>query len=254
MSEQQNHDEAWEMSVQDRAKAFSYPATPDIAAAVGRTLRPPQRRNSLRIMARAAILLILLSIALLFVPEIRASVLEFLRLGAIRIVPQTPAPTLSPSQPLSLLDLNSVASLEEAQEIFRLPIRLPTYPADVGAPDRIFVIEDPGTMIILAWLVPGTEDQIEMSLHMLRSEELADKYYPWEPEITSVNGRQAFWLVNAHVYDFFGTVGNQSTDWTRYVNMNVLIWEQDRITYRLETTVTLEEARQIAESLQEVTP
>jgi hypothetical protein len=253
MSQQQNHEERWETSIENRAKAFTYPATPDIAANVSKLLRPSHRRKNLKLMARAAAMLMLIFIALLFVPEIRAGVLEVLRLGAIRILPQNPTPTiiLSPPGPLSLLDLNPVASLEDAQDIFTFPIRLPT---NVRAPDRIFMIEDSGVMIIFVWLVPGTENQIEMSLHILRSESIADKYYPWDPETTSVNGSQAFWLVNAHVFDFYGTVRDERADWIRYVDMNVLIWERSLITYRLETDLTLEEAIQIAESLEESSP
>jgi hypothetical protein len=253
MSQQQNHEEGWETSVQNRAKDFSYPATPDIATNVGKLLRLAHHRNTLRLMARAAAMVILILIALLFVPEIRAGVLEILRVGAIRILPQNPTSTIvvSPPGPLSLVDLNPVASLGDAQDIFGLPIRLPT---NVRAPDRIFMIENSSAMIIFVWLVPGTENQIEMSLHILRSEDAADKYYPWQPEDTSVNGSQAFWLVNAHVFDFYGMVGDERADWTRYVDMNVLIWEHNFVTYRLETDLTLEEAIQIAESLQEVSP
>jgi hypothetical protein len=252
MSEQQNHEEGWETSVQNKAKAFSYPATPNIAANVRQRLRPSNRRNSLRWVARAAAMLVLIFIALMFVPEIRAGVLEILRLGTIRILPQNPTATTttSPLGILSLLELTPVATLEDAQEIFGLPIYLPT---SVRVPDRIFVMDDT-PIIVFVWLVAGTEDQIEMSLHLLRSQRFSDKYYPWDPEITSVNGGQAFWLVNAHILDYFGVEDDEHDDWRRYVDMNVLIWEHDSATYRLETNLNLDEARQIAESLEEVTP
>jgi hypothetical protein len=41
-------------------------------------------------------------------------------------------------------------------------------------------------------------------------------------------------------------------DIRRLIDGHVLIWEEDGITYRLETGVTLEEAVKIAESLQEM--
>jgi len=78
-------------------RAFSYPATPDIARAVTRRLgaHPARRptRSPARRLAWALVVVIVLLAGLLAVPPVRAQILEFLQIGVIHIFLTQPTPT-----------------------------------------------------------------------------------------------------------------------------------------------------------------
>src|SRR3990172_9350635 len=173
----------WEARLRATAGVLPYPSTPDVAGAVRRRLaadsaRPAQRPFVTRRprLAWAMAVVVLLVAGLLAVPEVRAGLLQFLRIGAVRIflVPPTPTPseaevivsalpgtgtlaptaTLHPTPPLvsSLLDLAGETTLEDARTRFGFPIALPAYPAGLGPPDRVFLQNFGGPMVVLVWL------------------------------------------------------------------------------------------------------
>ena len=135
--------------------------------------------SSSRKLAWTLAILLLTFISLMAVPTVRAAVIEFIQIGVVRIFPsnepmpnQTPEPqTTQTAVPTSLIPfLESIAgetSLEEAREIARYPIALPSYPADLGEPDRVFVQEAAEAMVILVWADQGNPQQVEMSLHLI---------------------------------------------------------------------------------------
>src|SRR5439155_27264571 len=100
--------ELQEAQLRRAAREFVYPPTPDIAGAVRQRLEgerlparrlapalPGQRRRLAWIAVAATVAVLLVSI--LAVPEVRAVVQEFLRIGTIRIVPATPTPPGAPT-------------------------------------------------------------------------------------------------------------------------------------------------------------
>ncbi len=138
-------------------------------------------------------------------------------------------------------------TLESARNIVDFPIPLPTYPADLGQPDRVFVQDAGGWMVILVWIDPQQPDQVQMSLHLI--EEGSWTIQKYQPEIiqeTTVNDQRAIWTVG----DYPLILRNGDAQFTRMIDGHVLIWEENKITYRLETDLSLEEAVRIAESLQ----
>ena len=68
-------------------------------------------------------------------------------------------------------------------------------------------------------------------------------------EETTVDGERALWVRGPHLLQFREKNGNVDYDTRRLVNGNVLIWQEDTLTYRLETDLPLEEAVRVAESL-----
>ncbi len=281
MSEQRPGDE-WEERLRETAREFSYPPTPDIAGQVRRRLAderegamPVPRRRPVWAPVVAALALVLAGC--LAVPEVRAAIGRILRIGAIEIVvptptpavtatlppataalqPQeaarTPAPTPRPTPTLlaSLLDLTGETNLEEARRGVPFPIRLPTYPAELGPPDRVFLQNWDGPVAVLVWLVPGMEDQVRFSLHLLASNAAVTKLSKESTVIeeTTVNGNRAVWLRGPHMLYIYEREGDERFRTERFVQGNVLIWEQDQITYRLEGNLSLDEARRIAESV-----
>jgi hypothetical protein len=258
------------------ARALPYPRTPDLAASprlaevaararLPRSAQPsaaprpsPVRPARPLAWALAAVLIVLLS--LLAVPPVRSGVIEFLRLGAVRILlgdvptatPAATAATFMPSAtPLaSVLDLQGQTTLADAVErLPHLPIRLPAYPADLGQPDAVFVQDLDGDAVVLVWLEPDDPSQVRLSLHLLASPQFVDKLLKNQParvEFTEVNGREAFWTTGPY---FVIARGGFITE-MRLITGHVLIWYTDDVTYRLETDLPLEEAIKIAESLQ----
>ena len=251
-----------ESRLQALAKEFQYPPTPSIADAVMSRLRGPMthsRRN--RQLAWALAMIIVLLAGLMFVPPVRAAVLEFIQIGIVRIFPApvesavpttenplttTPAPTTSSLIPL-LETLAGEMTLESARNIVDFPIPLPTYPPDLGQPDRVFLQDAGGWMVILVWLDPQQPDRVQMSLHLIEAGSWTiEKYQPEIVKETTVNDLRAIWTVG----DYPLIMRNADIQFTRLMEGHVLIWEENEITYRLETDLALDEAIRIAESLQ----
>jgi hypothetical protein len=255
------------------ATGLDYPRTPDIAGSVMSRVRPsgPPRFISRRLAWSLTIALILFS-SLMLIPPARAAILEFIQIGIVRIFRGTPTQPSLPnegtpstmipltatpgptSQPLILI-LESLAgemTLEEAQQAVDFPILLPTYPPDLGQPDRIFVQDAEGKMAILVWLdLRQKPEQVFMSLHIIpRGSWAIEKADPALIQETSVNGQLAIWAVGPYPLRLY----NGDLQFTRLIDGHVLIWEAEDLTYRLETDLPLEEAVRIAESLQPIQP
>ena len=262
----------WETAVQTAAAAFAYPPTPDLAAGVRARLGRDQRGSAAgptRRLAWAMIALMLALAGLLAVPQVRAAIIEVLQVGGIRIfvVPPTPTripptSTLAPAaaaQPLaatttppptgtplaSVLDLAGETTLDEAQRQTGFTIRLPAYPPDLGAPDRVFLQQLGGPVVVLVWTAPGQPDIVRLSLHEFGPDTHAEKFEPKVVQETTVNGARAAWTEGPHLLVFrSGDAGLREL-----VHGHTLIWQQGSITYRLETDQNLQEAIRIAQSV-----
>ena len=262
--------------IQETARLFAYPPTPEIAAAVRRRLEaPPPRQVSRRQrMAWAIAILVFAMAGLLAVPPVRAQILEFLQFGAVRIFFTAPTPTATPTlipttqsfgQPQataspiqtpvpvptatllpSLLNLAGETSLQDAHARLDFPILLPSYPPDLGPPDYVFLQDQSGEVLILVWIDPDNPDQVLLSLHEFGQGTFAAE--KWEPRVienTLVNGRPALWASGPYLM----VLRNGDLEMRRLIQGQVLIWVVDDITYRLETDLEMEEAVRIAESL-----
>jgi hypothetical protein len=242
--------EGIETRLEEIARRFPYPPTPDLSQAVMRRLalrsaaRPAARVR--RLAWVAAIILVLLG-ALISVPPVRAQILEFLQIGVVRILKSPPAVPQSTATLLpSLFDLAGKTSLEEARLKAHFPILLPVYPPDAGLPDAVYMQNLGGQSLILVWLDPLKPRSIRFSLNALEPGSYSlDKIQPEVLENTLVNDSLAVWTTGPYIVE----LRNGNTDVRRLINGHVLIWTQGSITYRLETDQSLEEAVRIAESL-----
>lgn len=246
-----------EADLRDLAAALPYPPTPDLAA---RLRQRPARHRMVRRRIRLALALLAALLALLAVPQVRAAVARVIQLGAIsiRFEEPTPAPTepLPPTPIASLLNLAGETTLEQAAQSLPYPIRLPSYPAQLGPPDRAFlqVFDRERTMLVLIWLDPQQPDGVAMSLTMLDSPDLADKRFVIKTgseilQEVSVGGQRALWLRGPHFLEIRGRDGRSGYDLRRLVEGEVLIWTEGDLTYRLESHLALAEAIRVAESL-----
>jgi hypothetical protein len=269
----------FEAQLRSIANRMEYPRTPDIAGAVGARLRQPTRSRFIsklfvsaqrRRLAWSLTLAVILLSSLMLIPPARAAILEFIQIGVVRIfraeptpiappqsvppvqmpVTATPAATEMPQALIPLLErLAGDMTLEDAQAQVNYPLLLPSYPAGLERPDRIFVQDADGPMTIMVWLDPQDPGEIQMSLHFLPPDSWAiKKVEPTMIEETQVDGNYAIWAVGPYPLRY----KNGDLDFTRMIDGHVLIWQDSEITYRLETELPLEEAIKIAESLQPI--
>ena len=258
-------DESWETTVRDIARDFAYPPTPDVVRLTSQRLVKP-RRPVVGVLKWAAVAFFALMVVIISVPEARAFVTEIIRIGAIQIFigQPTATATLLPaatgtaisSEPLRLdiasaLYMPNETTLEDAIVQLKKPIQLPTYPADIGKPDHVYVQHfKPGVLVTLVWVMSNNEDQVWLTLDILDTQMIASKFIDnagqYRP--VEVKNTQAQFLSGLHEIGFFG--GNNTI--IRKVNGNVLIWlvgKSPQLTYRLEGEISQEEAIRIAESM-----
>jgi hypothetical protein len=260
--------ETWGKQLSKLSQDLPYPPTPDIASLVASRLEgegtKPTRQLSPR-LAWVVVILILLATLMAFEP-VRAQILEFLQIGAIRIflsqptptstsgatlpspVAGAPVPTASPIVYPTLTDLAGETSLAEAQRALDFPIKLPTYPPDLGDPERVFLQDLGGQAVLLVWMDPEEPERIRLDLLLMGPGTFAEKALPAVIEETSINGQEAIWAKGAHLLQFSGSTYHSVP---LVVEGNILIWEQDGVTYRLESDLSLGEAVRVAESLKD---
>jgi hypothetical protein len=231
----------------------------------------------------ATLALLALLAGLLATPGARAAMAEFLQIGVVRIFqrppedmlpPPTAQPVFNPSTsaspsaeqtprmapsptavtprptPVDLAGLSSVFGelpLAEARRRVDFPVRLPSYPPDLGEPDQVFLQKMNGNLLILAWADPQQPQRARLSLHIITPGSFTlSKIAPKVLQETQVNGLPAIWAEGPYLL----LLDNGDTDIRRLIDGHVLIWEQDGMTYRLETDLPMDEAVRIAESLQ----
>jgi hypothetical protein len=66
---------------------------------------------------------------------------------------------------------------------------------------------------------------------------------------TTINDELAVWIDMPHVFEYVVPDGRSQLREGRFVEGNVLIWTHKGLTYRLESMLSLAEARRVAESL-----
>ncbi len=235
-----------ERHLYEDAESFPYPPTPNVAVRTPWRTTHGYRFPVPRRMLWVAVILLVLLCGLLSVPQVRAAIFQILRIGGISIVPATVSPLPTPVS--SITDLAGATTLEEAQTALKVPIRIPAYPTALGQPDKVFLQQSGGLLIILVWVDKTHPEQAKLSLHILGPNTYGDKFSPQIIEQTTVHGQPALWTQGAHVLAFVDGNGT-SYHLARLVNGNVLIWTEDTLTYRLETDLSLAEAIKIAESL-----
>lgn len=253
----------FETQVNSIANGMDYPPTPDIAALVTASIRSSTRPRFIsKPLARSLTLVLILISSLLIIPPARAAIIEFIQIGIVRIfrvesgpaagetaLTATPAVTALPSLLPLLQDMAGEMTLAEAQQQVDFGILLPSHPVDLGQPDRVFVQDANGEMVFLVWLEPDDPQEIRMSLHFISEGSWAiSKTNPLVIQETSVNGQRAIWTTGPYPIRLY----NGDIQFMRMIDGHVLIWEVENVTCRLETNLPLEEAIQIAESLEPV--
>lgn len=268
-------DPQWEERVRQTAQRLRYPPTPHLVQP-----RQTRRTTSPRLLVQLASVALILLVAIvsltLAVPQTRASLINWLRIGGVSIeVPeQAPAtstaartvesaqpnataeatPVAIPTAPLRRLDLAGETTLAIAARELGFPLYLPTIPNGIGPPDRTFLQQTAGPVVIMAWMSEEAAEQPKFLLYQMRSDVHLFKGEPPVLRETQVNGQPAAWVQDGH----YLRTADDNYEYSRFIDGNVLIWtrtlstpDRAEITYRLETTLSEEAAIRMAESLAE---
>ena len=243
MNDSNSQIQSLETALKRVAADFPYPATP---AAPDRVLTLSARRPVPRpALAWSLAVVIVLLLSAFAVPQVRAAVVEFFQVGVLRIFfdetlndPGTFQATPHPE----LADLAGRTSLAAARESTGLPL---AYPAILGPPDEIYAQHIEGDLVLMVWIDHG---EISATLLTLGPNAFAGKGLPQVIEETEVNGNPAAWLVGDHLL-YLRSVSSGYSDFDLYQAGSVLVWEEGRLTYRLEGFEVLSQAQLVAESL-----
>ena len=231
---------------------FPFPHTPDLA----RGLRHgPEILGKTRLRRSWALAVLLLAcLASVAVTPVRAAIVEIIQIGAVRIFPDLAeirnSERLDNLEPIAVrtgfLDaLDGETSIASAAELAGFPLLIPGPASRVGPPDHVFYQDLGGPAVALFWVSGEDSSQIRLSLIQLGAGAFIGKHAPDSVQEVTVRGNDGIWLEGQHQL-FLNANGMNEIP----IDGNVLIWEEDGITYRLEINAPFEQALSIAEFLQ----
>ena len=254
-----------ELGAAIRSSPPAWPATPPLDALVAewirRTQRPPQLRPRVSLPSRRrTVLIVIAAVALLAATAVAARLVVDIGAETIEILPGAgPTP---PSDVLSPEVLgNRASSPAEAAAIAGFE---PVLPVRLGDPSGVWtgtVSPDlaggsPVPRIVLAWrptpALPAIDDLPWGAVLMqfrgradvaAKSvfEEAAGTFRP-----VTLDGRDAFWVTGEHVIELAAPGGGEPVELR--VTGQVLVWQQGDLTLRLETSLGLPAALEVAGS------
>jgi hypothetical protein len=233
---------------------LDYPPTPSLRNAVLVRLETERATGARPVLPRRALwsrrrMLVLATVGLLAALALAAA--ARFAIGAIEIRVQ---PGVTPSASLPPVTPGMLGDPLPAQEAVGLAGFEPSLPSG-PRPDEVYVIDslfgDPG--LLYAWrpsatypALPGTEWGLVLLALQGDDETVVKDVQAFEDvHDASVGGGRAAWIPVPHVL----TVDTEHGTETFSVRGNVLIWEVDRITYRLETSLDRASALEIARSV-----
>jgi hypothetical protein len=215
--------------------ALELPVAPDLVGAVRARIAEEQapRRRMRRSVVLAIAALGLALAAAMAVPQARTAILEFLHIRGASV---ERVPTL-PSVPVAGLDLGQPVSLEAAREAVSFEIAQPELPG-LGRPDSIHVDRaTPGGQVFFLW---GTEARPRVLLSEFRgdiNQGLIAKQAGPGTRIESVSvqgGAPGFWVAGARHVMYFVDKNGDIREETLRLSRNVLVWERNDLTLRIE--------------------
>lgn len=203
------------------------------------------------------VLLALLVATLVVSPDARSAIADRLGLRGVAIT-YVPGVPVIVSWPLGHgLDLGRQTTLEGAQAI--VPFRI-LLPAEIGAPDEVYLADDERVPYV-SLVYRAREDlpaaattDVGLLLAQFRAtvgQGVVAKGLPQGASLESVtvDGAPGFWISGApHPFTFQGPDGSLRSDSSRLAG-NTLLWERERVTFRLESALSKEQAIRVASSL-----
>ncbi|HWC15163.1 MAG TPA: hypothetical protein VG929_11325 [Actinomycetota bacterium] len=218
---------------------------------------PPLRRVAMAFAALVPVFITILALS----PATREAVADFIGLGGVRIETVDPDAIETPMRGRSLR-LGSPTTLEGARAAVAFPVRVPSL-RDLGPPDAIYLDRDtpPGGMVSLVYgdrtgFEASAETGIsvlitQFSARLMRPGQVFQKGVPATTvvERVRVDGVEAYWLSGAPHAFYYRTVDGVIGEEPFRVVDEVLLWEHEGVTFRIEANVSLDKALAIARSL-----
>ena len=207
------------------------PVERDLVPAVRSRLgdRPRRPLPWRRLGAAAAFVLVLGFAATMVVPDARTAVLRFLGIEGATIIRVDELPPAATTQP----PFGEPVTLDEAEQVVGFRPLLP----DLGSPDSVRVDRFSPYFVVVQYGRPLRVRLTELVGGVIEKYALAEQ----RVGRVSVDGRPGIWVEGRHVVsEPFGLPR---------IAGNVLLWEQDGLTVRLEGRLTREEALEIARSV-----
>jgi hypothetical protein len=247
-----------EQALLELANHIDWPDPSDQSVDLHRRLAAaPLRQRSRRWLPATAIVLILVASLLVFSPQARQAVADLLGVAGIEIrFDPDPLETVGGE-----LDLGEAMVLEEAADAVDFELSVP---ADLGPPDGVFLSDRPSSgRVSMAWesdeALPASGDSgigVVYSQFALELAEDADFVKSVMPDTSvravEVDGAIGLWIEGApHLISYEDAAGNRVEEETRLAG-NVLMWESEGVTHRIETTLGLGPTLALAGSLQPV--
>lgn len=218
-----------------------------------------------RVALVAACLLIAIAAGLTLFPEARTAIADRLGLRGIDIRWVDEAPTPEPAPVGALLMLGRPLTLEAAQAAVEFPILVPGAP-DFADPGEIY-LSGQGDSAMVSFVYPASPDipasgqtgvgalltqfQGESERGLIEKGLASDgNNAETSLESVTVHGERGFWISGAPHGVFFICFDVGECREERYrLASDVLVWEQNGLTLRLESSLTRDEALAVAASM-----
>ena len=205
-----------------RELAIEFPPEPDLRAGVLARLDARPRRRLWPVVALATLAVVG---ALLAIPQTRAAILEFFRIGNVRVERVETQPTAT----RGFLEFGRMVTIEEAQEAVGFELAVPrVYQAVYLDEPYVTILVRPG-VFLTQWGGTGAPVIEKEAGPNTRFEEV------------DVGDAIGLWISGAEHVVVRGP--------ERRTAGNVLIWVRDAVTYRLEGAVSRDAAVEIGRNL-----
>jgi hypothetical protein len=236
----------------DLVDHIEWPQAPALDRVAGRLAaprpEPPRRRRWIPVTGT---LVVLVAALLLLSPRAREAVADLLGVAGIEIELR---PELE--EPIGAgLDLGREVGIGEAVESADFAVSVP---ALAGEPDAVYLSEGQVNMV---WeggeSLPAAGDTgVGLLYTQFPSESGGDRLVKGvgpESAVVAIDvaGASGLWIEGAHVISREDESGRRIEETLRLAG-NVLIWESDDVTHRIETAVGLEATLRIAESVEPI--
>jgi hypothetical protein len=249
-----------ERSLASLGARIEYPPAVDLTARVRARIgepRPGFRRwlsmQVVRPAFAATALVVAACVALIVSSGAREAVADLLGLGGVRIETQGELPAAGAE-----LDLGRRMSLAEARSLVNFDVLVPQR---LGSPDEVYYLESVSTGQVA--LVYGAAEALPPAVQGSRAgvvitefrAQLQEAVYKKMLEFSTVlqgvivNGEPGFWIEgDPHVIEYVDPQGKPGRLSSRLVG-NTLLWSQDALTLRIESSLSLKRSLEIASSL-----
>jgi hypothetical protein len=232
------------------ARDFEYPVTLPIAAGVSERLRPraAPRFWSLPLARAAASVALALVAALgvsIAIPASRGALADFFNIGHVRVDKSPPAGSTPPA--LSPASFAEPSTLAQARAATDFPLRLPTRDGVALEPNAVYVQKADVSGVVYAVILSYDAYDLYETSAGLFGKGLPDPALLKEIEF---DGRDAYWIEEGgHIAESYDAQGRLVVESRRTVDRATLLWEDGEVGYRLETSLSQDEALDVARSL-----